>query len=234
MAHSDEHNPENVVTIYRCLKYFLNSVCMSSSPTSNRSSCPELGKKLGVKMPLNVVDLHRQHQGISRASATSHINRQALKHCAVGSRKTLLSLVGVIARLRLSLRRIELKPCSSLSSVVPPACEEYLLHHSRGGTMLPKRSPPVSLRPLTQTSLPRATFRPLTTTVPKQSAGHEGSHGGDGAHAHESHYDPPGGWLWGLRPGEKYEKEGWEIWAKIMSGALILTGVAYAYKPDTT
>lgn len=34
-----------------------------------------------------------------------------------------------------------------------------------------------------------------------------------GDHAHEDHYDPPGGWLFGVKPGEKYENEGWEnIW----------------------
>nr|POE47696.1 hypothetical protein CFP56_01027 [Quercus suber] len=27
------------------------------------------------------------------------------------------------------------------------------------------------------------------------------------SHAHEDHYDPPGGWLWGVKPGEKPESE---------------------------
>lgn len=54
------------------------------------------------------------------------------------------------------------------------------------------------------------------------------------AGGHESHYDPPSGWLFGVRPGEKYEKEGWErIWFWGMYGSLGLATVAYVYKPDT-
>lgn len=48
-------------------------------------------------------------------------------------------------------------------------------------------------------------------------------------------YDPPSGWLWGVRPGEKYQNEGWEgpffygFW-----GSIIVFAVAYAWKPDTS
>ncbi|AEO58980.1 hypothetical protein MYCTH_2315578 [Thermothelomyces thermophilus ATCC 42464] len=48
-------------------------------------------------------------------------------------------------------------------------------------------------------------------------------------------YDPPSGWLWGVRPGEKYQNEGWEgpfiygFW-----GSLIVFAIAYAWKPDTS
>ncbi|KAK5145789.1 hypothetical protein LTR04_001212, partial [Oleoguttula sp. CCFEE 6159] len=56
--------------------------------------------------------------------------------------------------------------------------------------------------PLSARSQPALT-RPLSSTPITRSA--EGSH--------EEHYDPPAGWLWGIKPGEKYEKEGWEgIW----------------------
>lgn len=54
-------------------------------------------------------------------------------------------------------------------------------------------------------------------------------------HAHEDHYDPPSGWLWGLKPGEKAEKEGWEtVWVWGFFGSLGLGVVAYAFKPDTS
>ncbi|KAK4131004.1 hypothetical protein BT67DRAFT_389542 [Trichocladium antarcticum] len=49
------------------------------------------------------------------------------------------------------------------------------------------------------------------------------------------HYDPPTGWLWGVRPGEKYVNEGWEgpffygFW-----GSIVVFMVAYAFKPDTS
>ncbi len=55
------------------------------------------------------------------------------------------------------------------------------------------------------------------------------------AGAHEDHYDPPSGWLWGVPPGEKYKKEGWEnMWIYGFFGSLGLAVVAYAYKPDTS
>jgi hypothetical protein len=54
-------------------------------------------------------------------------------------------------------------------------------------------------------------------------------------HAHEDHYDPPSGWLFGVKPGEKAEKEGWEtVWVWGFFGSLGLGVVAYAFKPDTS
>merc|ERR1712144_40891 len=54
-------------------------------------------------------------------------------------------------------------------------------------------------------------------------------------HAHEDHYDPPTGWLFGVKPGEKVEKEGWEaIWVYGFFGSLAAGVVAYAFKPDTS
>ncbi|KAK4636317.1 hypothetical protein CLAFUW4_01721 [Fulvia fulva] len=56
-----------------------------------------------------------------------------------------------------------------------------------------------------------------------------------GDHAHEDHYDPPGGWLWGIKPGEKPEAEGWEnIWFYGFFGSLLFGVVGYCYKPDTS
>lgn len=55
-----------------------------------------------------------------------------------------------------------------------------------------------------------------------------------GGDAHEDHYDPPTGWLFGVKPGEKYEKEGWEnvmYWG--FCGSLAFGVIAYCYKPDT-
>lgn len=55
-----------------------------------------------------------------------------------------------------------------------------------------------------------------------------------GDHAHEDHYDPPTGWLFGVKPGEKYENEGWEhIWYYGFIGSLLFGVVGYCYKPDT-
>ncbi|RMY67625.1 hypothetical protein D0864_11537 [Hortaea werneckii] len=55
-----------------------------------------------------------------------------------------------------------------------------------------------------------------------------------GDHAHEDHYEPPNGWLFGVKPGEKYENEGWEnIWYYGFFGSLVFGLVGYCYKPDT-
>ncbi|KAF7513303.1 hypothetical protein GJ744_009724 [Endocarpon pusillum] len=68
--------------------------------------------------------------------------------------------------------------------------------------------------------------RPLSTTQARSSGGSDD---------HSSHYDPPGGWLWGIRPGEKYEKEGWEnLFFYGFYGSIGLACVAYAFKPDTS
>jgi hypothetical protein len=70
--------------------------------------------------------------------------------------------------------------------------------------------------------VPAARLRHFSTT-PRRAAG-----GG-------MQYDPPSGWLWGVRPGEKYQNEGWEgpffygLW-----GSFLVFAVAYAWKPDTS
>lgn len=51
---------------------------------------------------------------------------------------------------------------------------------------------------------------------------------------HAPHYDAPGGWLFGVQPGTKAKKEGWEkpmYWG--FCGSIGLTVVAYVFKPDT-
>lgn len=63
----------------------------------------------------------------------------------------------------------------------------------------------------------------FSTGLPRSSASH-----GD-------HYDPPTGWLWGVKPGHKYVKEGWEgLWMYGFFGSLIIASIAYAFKPDTS
>ncbi len=53
--------------------------------------------------------------------------------------------------------------------------------------------------------------------------------------SHGPQYDPPTGWLFGVKPGEKYEKEGWETpFFYGFCGSILLAGVAYGFKPDTS
>ncbi|KAI1638197.1 ESSS subunit of NADH:ubiquinone oxidoreductase-domain-containing protein [Biscogniauxia mediterranea] len=53
--------------------------------------------------------------------------------------------------------------------------------------------------------------------------------------SHGPQYDPPTGWLFGVKPGEKYQKEGWETpFFYGFCGSLVLAAVAYGFKPDTS
>jgi hypothetical protein len=102
--------------------------------------------------------------------------------------------------------------------------------------MLAKRLPRCSLRPPPPTKQPPR-FLSSTRSPLRAAASQDPSHGSsDGGHGgHGDHYDPPGGWLWGLRPGEKYEKEGWEgLFYYGFYGSFVVAAVAYAFKPDTT
>lgn len=83
-----------------------------------------------------------------------------------------------------------------------------------------------TLRPF---KLRSSTRLPLTRNLASHSA--EGEHHNE----HESQYDPPGGWWLGQRPGEKYEKEGWEdTFVYGYWGSMVLGVILYAYKPDTS
>jgi hypothetical protein len=63
--------------------------------------------------------------------------------------------------------------------------------------------------------------RQFATSLPKKSGA-------------EQHYDPPTGWLFGVPPGQKYKKEGWEnVMFYGFGGAMVVTGIAYVFKPDT-
>ncbi|KAJ4379620.1 hypothetical protein N0V86_004801 [Didymella sp. IMI 355093] len=49
------------------------------------------------------------------------------------------------------------------------------------------------------------------------------------------HYDAPSGWLFGVKPGEEYKKEGWEnaTFYVFIPMMVLFVGV-YAFKPDTS
>ncbi|PQE04412.1 hypothetical protein CJF31_00010377 [Rutstroemia sp. NJR-2017a BVV2] len=71
-----------------------------------------------------------------------------------------------------------------------------------------------------------------TTTIPRRSL--SATHAPRSAD-HGDHYEPPSGWLFGVKPGEKAEKEGWEnIWVYGFLGTCAFGVVGYAVKPDTS
>lgn len=94
---------------------------------------------------------------------------------------------------------------------------------------LPRLARPASSL-LTQPRL--ALTRPSIRTA--ATAQHKSDDHSHGDHGHDSHYDPPGGWLWGIRPGEKYEKEGWESMAWVFVAAWVIGIAAYTMKEDTS
>ncbi|KAL9101216.1 MAG: hypothetical protein Q9163_003498 [Psora crenata] len=108
-----------------------------------------------------------------------------------------------------------------------------LLRPSPQCLRLPQRpSPGHPIQPITAV----ASTKSLTSTPHRTLA--SSSHPPDAAEhsaPHESHYDPPSGWLFGVPPGQKYQKEGWEnTWVYGFWGSLLFGVVAYAYKPDTS
>lgn len=82
-------------------------------------------------------------------------------------------------------------------------------------------------RAIAQASCSRATPRTSSQRAFSASALRLSGHGPE--------YDPPTGWLFGVKPGEKYQKEGWEgPFFYGFCGSLIIAAIAYAYKPDTS
>ncbi|KAH8722097.1 ESSS subunit of NADH:ubiquinone oxidoreductase-domain-containing protein [Ilyonectria robusta] len=73
----------------------------------------------------------------------------------------------------------------------------------------------------------RCVRQPASARAFSVTARRRGGHG-------ESQFEPPSGWLWGIKPGEKAEPEGWEWPMYFFFGSLAATGLALAFKPDTT
>ncbi|MCJ1303491.1 hypothetical protein MMC08_006301 [Hypocenomyce scalaris] len=108
---------------------------------------------------------------------------------------------------------------ASLTTTLPKITA---IHLSKPSSTSP--SPPQSFSTSSPRHLSPAQTRPFSSTPSRSSAD-----------SHGSHYDPPSGWLFGVPPGEKYKKEGWEnVWVYGFFGSLALAVVAYAYKPDTS
>jgi len=126
----------------------------------------------------------------------------------------------------------------------PSTSSTALLSSLRTTTMNPIRQAAARLsRPVFRTQIisrPTSATRHFSTTpriLASTAAAKTGDHASDHAehgHGHESHYDPPGGWLWGIRPGEKAEREGWEIPFYVMCAGYVVAVIAYSMKEDTS
>ena len=93
---------------------------------------------------------------------------------------------------------------------------------AKSATSASSASAATTLSSSSSTTIARRAF---TSSVRRQ-----GGHGG-----HGSQYDPPTGWLFGVKPGEKYKPEGWEkpfFWG--FCGSLIVFVCVLPFKPDTS
>ncbi|TQS35388.1 hypothetical protein Golomagni_04192 [Golovinomyces magnicellulatus] len=76
---------------------------------------------------------------------------------------------------------------------------------------------------------------PVINSIPHSHSFYTSTNLRSSDHAHESQYDPPSGWLFGVKPGERRKKEDWEdIWVYGFFGSLAFGVVGYAFKPDTS
>ncbi|KAI1343056.1 ESSS subunit of NADH:ubiquinone oxidoreductase-domain-containing protein [Xylariaceae sp. FL0016] len=96
-----------------------------------------------------------------------------------------------------------------------------------------------AVRPSTAVRATRAlqqqTAQSTTTASQPATAARQFSASARTSASHGPQYDPPTGWLFGVKPGEKYQNEGWEKpFFYGFCGSLLLAGVAYGYKPDTS
>lgn len=99
---------------------------------------------------------------------------------------------------------------------------------ARASALRPSAAP-AALPFFRSTATTSAAVRPFSSST-KMLGGAHGEH-----EHHEDMYDPPGGWLWGQNPREKYEEEGWEkLWYWGFFGGLGVATIAYQFKPDTT
>ena len=127
---------------------------------------------------------------------------------------------------------------SSSSTHITSSNSQSLTHKTP--PMPPHR--PLRITCLTSKSLPNSTRRLGPIYLHQQQRTHASTHPPDVSEhpspdtaSHDSHFDPPSGWLFGVPPGEKYKEEGWEkTWVYGFWGSLLFGVVAYAYKPDTS
>jgi hypothetical protein len=92
-----------------------------------------------------------------------------------------------------------------------------------------------AVRPTTAAVRATRTALQQQSATPSISAARQFTASARTSGAHGPQYDPPTGWLFGVKPGEKYQKEGWENpFFYGFCGSLLLAGVAYGFKPDTS
>ncbi|KAJ4547842.1 hypothetical protein HRR76_000465 [Exophiala dermatitidis] len=109
------------------------------------------------------------------------------------------------------------------------------VHAVRAQSSIPIRSTAVMSSTRKSLLASSQVVRMASTHSATAAAAKHDDHGDHGAHhGHEDHYDPPGGWLWGERPGDKYEKEGWEPFAWFFVAAWVVAVAAYTMKEDTS
>ena len=98
-------------------------------------------------------------------------------------------------------------------------------------THITSMSAPRALRALARPARLSTTFTPsIRAATPARAFSQTIARKGGDSH----HYDAPTGWLFGVKPGEEYKKEGWEnATFYVMIPMMVLFVGVYAFKPDT-
>lgn len=130
-------------------------------------------------------------------------------------------------------RRRVAHPSTYRASLLSPTTTMSHLRQAAARLSRPVFRTQIISRPSTATRHFSTTPRILASTTAAKTGDHASEHA-DHGHGHESHYDPPGGWLWGIRPGEKAEREGWEIPFYVMCAGYVVAVIAYSMKEDTS
>lgn len=167
------------------------------------------------------------------ATADVVFKPSTFRACPIGPRR----LAAATARRRLPPLYLCYHPADDIATPLP--LESPLHTDSSVVHRPPSRDDPASMSLLRSTRLittPRSRLQiiPNIAARPQHRQLSSTSVRSAGDHAHEDHYDPPGGWLFGVKPGEKYENEGWEnVWVYGFFGSMLFGVVGWCYKPDT-
>ncbi|KAL5598599.1 hypothetical protein BROUX41_003475 [Berkeleyomyces rouxiae] len=95
-------------------------------------------------------------------------------------------------------------------------------------SLLRSRAAQRCLRPASTTTA----FTSISASAARRSFAVSAARAGGG---NDNDFDPPTGWLWGVKPGEKAEKEGWEGPVMyVFLPSFVIFAIALAFKPDTS
>lgn len=171
-------------------------------------------------------------------------------------KRSVLTIHKVIGRSKINQRH-HLRLCQAELSLIPPNQSSSLTPNSTTTSLaqdirpqqipqhppLPSQQPSKPpgvlptmplVRPTTGSALVRSAKASKQQSLRTTSATRHISSTPARQAGHAPQYDPPTGWLFGVPPGTKPKKEGWEnLMIYGYGGGIVAVCVAYMFKPDT-